>query len=283
MGLSSVAKKVGDKLFEKMIQSIQSDEARHTQLGQIVVEIMAKENPEYVQTLVDKWFWRTWLLCAFTTGFTMDYLTPVEKRTQSFKEFVLELVVPQFLESIERLGLKKPWYWKTFLSSLNHYHHMLYATTYTYRSTVWFDMCLPNQKERDWLHRKYPKSWPSLLPIWENIDKKWQENKSNEFDVHGTSLFGFCNTCQLPLCGGTPAQNTACNFEYQNKNYIFCSDPCKNIFESEPEKYSSYKNLMEKIFSGEAPANLVSLLEYFGLNRSTSGKDIFKGRYEWKQ
>ena len=283
MGLSSVAKKVGDKLFEKMIQSIQSDESRHTQIGQEVAEILSKQNPPYLQKLVDKWFWRNWLLFAFTTGFTMDYLTPVEKRTQSFKELCCELVIPQFLESIERLGLKKPWYWDTFMSTLDYYHHMLYATTYTYRSTVWFDMCMPNLKEREWLHRKYPKSWPTILPTWENIDKKWQENNSNEFDVHATSLMGFCNTCQMPLCCGTPSQNFSCNFEYGNKMFIFCSEPCRKIFQDEPEKYSQFVGLVEKIANDQAPANLVSLLEYFGLTRSTSGRDIFKGRYEWKQ
>ena len=69
----------------------------------------------YAQYLVDKWFWRSWLLFAVVTGFAMDYLTPLEHRTASFKEFMEEWVVDQFLRTLEELGLERPWYWDTFL------------------------------------------------------------------------------------------------------------------------------------------------------------------------
>jgi toluene monooxygenase system protein A len=59
VGLTSMAHAVGDRMVEKMLSSIQTDEARHSQIGPAVLRAVAKHDPEYAQSLVDKWFWRT--------------------------------------------------------------------------------------------------------------------------------------------------------------------------------------------------------------------------------
>jgi toluene monooxygenase system protein A len=84
VGLSSLAHAAGDKMFEKMVKSIQTDEARHAQIGRPVLETVLKHDPAYAQYLVDKWFWRTWLLFSIVTGFSMDYLSPLAQRRHSF-------------------------------------------------------------------------------------------------------------------------------------------------------------------------------------------------------
>src|SRR5678816_1258559 len=93
---------------------------------------------------------------VFVTGFSMDYLTPLEHRTNSFKEFMHEWVVDQFLRSLDEFGLERPWYWDTFLEGLDNYHHMVYASAYSYRASVWFNFVVPGPKERAWLGEKYP-------------------------------------------------------------------------------------------------------------------------------
>ena len=60
------------------------------------------------------------------------------------------------LPSLEEHGLRKPWYWDTFLKSLDYYHHMVYASAYTYRASVWFNFVVPGPEERAWLRQKYP-------------------------------------------------------------------------------------------------------------------------------
>src|SRR5437867_12724754 len=140
VGLSALADGAGDRMFEKMVGSIQTDEARHGQIGRAVLEIVLEHDPDYAQYLVDKWFWRSWLLFAVVTGFSMDYLTPLEARRHSFKEFVEEWIVDQYISALGSLGLKKPWYWSLFLDSLDIYHHMVYASAYTHRATTWFDL-----------------------------------------------------------------------------------------------------------------------------------------------
>jgi toluene monooxygenase system protein A len=58
VGLASLAHEAGDYLFEKMVTSIQTDEARHAQIGHPVLALVMKHDPDYAQYLVDKWFWR---------------------------------------------------------------------------------------------------------------------------------------------------------------------------------------------------------------------------------
>jgi toluene monooxygenase system protein A len=283
VGLSSLAHMLRDKMFEKMVTSIQSDEARHAQIGPSTLRILVKHDPKYAQYLLDKWFWRSWLLFAIVTGFCMDYMTPLKNRKYSFKEFMEEWVLNQYIKSLKEYGLKPPPYWDFFLNSLNYYHHMVYASAYTYRSSVWFDFNVPSPQERAWLKKKYPDSWAAVEPLWGNIIDRWKATDiGNDFGVHGTCIIGFCSLCQLVLSQGTPQKNAVCTLDYHGEKYIFCSEPCKWIFESEPHRYADHKDLVKKVLAGEAPGNLLAMVkQHFGLTFENWGKDLHKGDYHW--
>jgi toluene monooxygenase system protein A len=289
LGLAAVARGAGDHLFEKMVTSIQSDEARHAQIGGAVLRILCEHDLPYAQRLVDKWFWRSWLLFSVVTGFTMDYLTPLSARKQSFKEFMQEWVIDQFLQSLEEHGLSRPWYWDTFVSAIDYYHHMVYASAYTYRASVWFNFVVPGPEDRQWLRQKYPRSWGEIDPIWESISNRWRKaDPGNDFAVHGTAIVTFCNLCQLVLSNGTPARNSAVVVEREgrapggSRKFIFCSEPCRRIFEDEPERYESHQDVVKRVLAGLAPANLIALVQqYFGLRYHDWGKDAYGGRYPW--
>jgi toluene monooxygenase system protein A len=283
VGLSSVAHAVGDRMFEKMVKSIQTDEARHAQIGLPVLRKLVARDPERARYLVDKWFWRSWLFFAVVTGFAMDYLTPLEHRKQSFKEFMEEWVLDQFDRQLVAIGLERPWYWDRFLAAIETYHHMVYASAYTYRATTWFDFALPDAKARAWLASKYPRTWSMFDPIWERITQRWRRSGPNvEWYTHGATPVTFCHLCQLVLCGGTPEHNTAQSIEHGGRRFWFCSEPCRWIFEREPERYAHHKDVVMRILGGEAPANLLELLRiYFGLTHDEWGKDVARGKYPW--
>jgi toluene monooxygenase system protein A len=283
VGFSAQAREAGDHLFESMLKSIQTDEARHAQIGPAVLEIVVRHDKAYAQRIIDKWFWRSWLMFAVVTGFAMDYLTPLEHRRRSFKEFMDEWVVDQFLSSLDRYGLARPWYWDTFVEALDWYHHMVYVSAYTYRATVWFDMIVPGPDERAWLAEKYPASWPSMDKVWDQVIGRWRKADAGlDFAVHGTAIVTFCDLCQLVLCGGTPQRNTACTHEHGGKRYIFCSDPCKRLFEMEPERYAAHKDVVKRVLAGEAPGNVLALItQSFQLDYGTWGKDARRGVYPW--
>jgi toluene monooxygenase system protein A len=283
VGLAAVAHDVGDRLCETLFGSIQSDEARHAQIGGPVLAKLVEVDRERAQHLCDKWFWRSWQLFAIVTGFAMDYLTPLAERRASFKEFMQEWIVDHFLHTLREYGLERPWYWETFVEALDHYHHMVYASAYTYRASVWFDLAVPGPEERAWLRDKYPASWPSFQPVWEQISARWRAaDPGNDLAVHGTAIVGFCELCQLVLCGGTPARNAAVIAEHEGRKRIFCSEPCRWIFEREPERYAAHAGIVQRVLEGQAPANLLALLrQTFGLDYETWGKDAFGGDYPW--
>jgi toluene monooxygenase system protein A len=283
VGLAAVARTVGDRAFETMIKSIQTDEARHAQIGPPVLRVVVEHDRAYAQYLIDKWFWRTWLFFAVVTGFHMDYLTPLEHRDRSFREFVDEWIIDQFDRTLADLGLERPWYWAEFLAATEHYHHMVYVSAYTHRATVWFDMPLPGPDERAWLAAKYPASWPALEPIWQRVAERCREaGPGVEWHTQGATPVAFCNLCQLVLCGGTPAANAARTLEHDGQTFIFCSEPCAWIFQREPERYAHHKDVVKRILAGQAPGNLLALIhDYFGLDGEVRGKDLARGDYPW--
>jgi toluene monooxygenase system protein A len=282
VGLSAMARSAGDRMFETMVKSIQTDEARHAQIGPAVLRTVVARDPEYAQYLVDKWFWRSWQLFAVLTGFSMDYLAPLSSRKSSFKEFMQEWVLDQFQRTLAEVGLKRPWYWEQFLESIETYHHMVYASAYTYRATVWFDFVLPGPEERAWLREKYPRTWDLLDPVWARVADRWRKSGPRvEWYTHGVTPVGFCNLCQLVLCGGTPQCNTAQTTAFHGNKYVFCSEPCLWIFQKESERYANHKDVVKRILAGEAPANLLELLKYFGLTQESWGKDAALGGYRW--
>ncbi len=283
IGLASMARRAGDRMFEKMVQSIQTDEARHAQIGGPVLETLVAHDREYAQYLVDKWFWRSWHFFAVVTGFAMDYLTPLADRAASFREFMEEWVLDQFLRALDAVGLARPWYWQEFLDAIEVYHHMVYVSAYTYRATVWFDLALPGPDERAWLREKYPRTWPMLDPLWERVTERWRRaGPGVEWYTHGATPVGFCDLCQLVLCGGTPERNTAETLTHEGRRYVFCSEPCRWIFTREPARYAAHRGVVARILAGEAPANLISLVtDYFGLARDEQGKDVLGGDYPW--
>ena len=283
VALSALARATGDTMFESMVTSIQTDEARHAQIGHPVLAKVCAHDREYAQYLLDKWFWRSWLFFAVVTGISMDYLTPLAARVSSFKEFMREWVVDQYLRALEDLGLAKPWYWEQFLDSLEVYHHMVYAAAYTHRATVWFDMVVPAPAERQWLAAQYPKYWPDLAAVWEQVDRRWSETDAGvEWWTQGATPVGFCDLCQLVLSNGTPRHNAARTFARDGAKYIFCSEPCAWIFGREPERYGAHRDVVKRILAGQAPANMLELSRrYFGLNEQTRGRDVHGGRYPW--
>ncbi len=282
IGLTSMAKQVGDRSFEQMLHSIQTDEARHAQVGHPVLRKLVSHDKARAQRLVDKWFWRSFRFFAVVTGVAMDYLTPLAARRGSFQEFVEEWVVDQFQSSLDELGLQRPKYWQAFLDALPIYHHMLYASAYSYRATTWFDCVLPSPDERAWLAEKYPATWPLVAPVWENLTRRWRESGPGlEWFTHGNTPVAFCNLCQLVLCAGTPQQNEASFVERAGRRHVFCSQPCRELFEAEPDRYASHLGVVERILAGQAPANLLELLKHFGLSEPVWGHDVRSGDYDF--
>jgi toluene monooxygenase system protein A len=280
---ASLAHAAGDTAFQRLMHGMGADASREALLGRAAVMHLVARDRKHAQYLVDKWFWRAWLLLGFESGIAIDYLTPLSRRDASFAEFARASIVAPFAQALEDVGLELPWYWPELLETLEIQHHMLYASLYTHRRTLWFDTVLPGPAERAWLRRKYPRTWDQLDPIWACIAERWRKaGEGVEWYVHGTSPPAVCSLCQLLLCGGTPRHNHAQTREHGGRRRIFCSAPCAWIFEREPWRYAAHRDLAARIEAGSVPGNLLELVtRSFGLRAGTWGSDVQGGNYSW--
>ena len=197
MALAALADAADHHLFEKALASIQTDESRHAQIGHPVLRtLIANQAQDRAQYLVDKMWWRCWRLLVALTGTSMDYLTPRRARTRSFKEFMEEWVIEQFTKNLAEFDLQRPWFWDLFLEELDFAHHSFQLGLYSYRTTLWFDVPMPDDSDRDWLTEKYPLWQESFGPVWDRLERAWATQ--GEPGTLAYALPALCNLCQLP-------------------------------------------------------------------------------------
>jgi toluene monooxygenase system protein A len=277
--MASDALKAGDVEFSALLQSIQTDEARHSQQGASVMEVLLRTDPDRAQYLVDKAMWRTWRLFALLTGLGMDYYMPLELRNKSFKEFMEEFVIDQFTKYLLDSGLQLPWYWDTFLNEVDNYHHAMHMGAWLNRPTLWWDpVGGVSPEEREWLRSKYPdydRHWGRLWDMFvENI-----RNGREDMTLPST-LPVTCNLCHLPICVWKDEPDTLRTVKRGEKVYRFCSDPCQWIFEQEPERYEGHLSIVDRFVAGLIqPPTWDGVLAYMGITPEVAGKDALD--YSW--
>jgi toluene monooxygenase system protein A len=290
LGMAADAMHIGDVEFGALISSIQTDEARHSQQGEPTLKMLIKHGrKDEAQKMVDIMFWRTWKTFSLLTGPSMDYYTPLEHRSLSFKEFMEEWIVKQFMDQFRDLGLTTPWYWDQFMQELNWYHHGLHFGVWIWRPTVWFNPdggCSP--AEREWLESKYPGWNETWGKHWDVITENLQ-NGREDLTLPQT-LPIVCNMCQVPIITPHPMTYEGWDnmtwdpaprvLDHNGKRHHFCSEPCQWIFEDAPERYAGHNDLTTRFVIGEIqPPTLEGAVAYMGLTPETMGKDATD--YAW--
>lgn len=282
LGLAADAAEAGDWSFSSLISSIQTDESRHAQIGGPLVSILVKNGKKAeAQKMVDIAVWRSWKLFSVLTGPMMDYYTPLEHRKQSFKEFMQEWIVVQFERSLLDLGLDKPWYWDLFLAEIDEQHHGMHLGVWFWRPTVWWNPAAGvSTAERAWLEEKYPGWNATWGHCWDQITDSLLEGKK-EMSLPLT-LPVICNMCQLPI-NNTPGPAWKMRdfpLTHEGRDYHFCSEACKWVFEQEPDRYKGHMTLVDRFLAGHIqPPDLGGALKYMGLAPGEIGDDALQ--YSW--
>ena len=282
MAIAALADGASHHLLEKALASIQTDEARHAQIGHPVLRTLIENGArEHAQYLVDKMWWRSWRLFLALTGSSMDYLVPVSARRRSFKEFMIEWVIDQFTKNVAEFSLERPWFWDLLMEELEYAHHSFQLGLYSYRTTLWFDVAMPNEQERRWLSEKY-ESWNrTYAAIWDTLERRWKLD--GEAGTLSYALPALCNLCQLPTLFVRPGKNTACTRKVGGRSYLFCSEPCRWIFDQEFPRFAGHQSVVDRIAAGVAPGKLSDLHEWMGLEAPVeTGKDLRRGLDEWR-
>jgi toluene monooxygenase system protein A len=283
VALSADALAAGDVNFANLICSIQTDEARHAQQGGPTLEILAKHDPIRAQWILDKTFWLSARLFAILSGPSMDYYTPLAHRKHSYKEFMEEWVITQFMRTIKDYGLKQPWYWDEFLEGLDVWHHALHLGIWFWRPTIWWKpQAGVSRAERIWLQSKYP-VWEELYgPIWDVIIDN--VNAGNLKDTLPATLPWLCNLCHLPISTMSTSASGKWSvkdfpLEHNDYTYHFCSKVCRQIW-WEDRDTMHLKTVVERFLGGQIqPADVPGILAWMGVTPDVAGDDAYS--YQW--
>jgi toluene monooxygenase system protein A len=274
LGLSADSANMGDFTFSNLITSIQSDEARHAQIGTPLVEILVRNGrKEEAQRALDIGFWRVWRLFALITGLPMDYYIPLHKRERSFKEYVNEFVVKQFERQLLDVGLDRPWYWDIFLKEVDNYHHTQQAGIWSWRATVWWNPDgAVGPAERAWLEEKYPGWNETYGKYWDVITENAKAGRDEK--TYAIGMPCVCNMCGITVAaaGGTKWDARVRQSEYKGRRYNFCCEPCQWIFDIDPEHYADFDSIVDRLYNGEIdPPTPENLLKFMGIGVHSAG------------
>ena len=69
------------------------------------------------------------------------------------------------------------------------------------------------------------------------------------------------------------------NVDIDDRRYHFCSEPCKWIFELEPERYKGHASIIDRVFDGTIGPELEDFYTYMGQSPAERGTDGYDFRW----
>lgn len=269
--------------------SAQSDEARHMTLGLEIIKFILEQHEDnlpIVQKWLDKWLWRGYRLLTLV-AMMMDYMLPQKVMSwQEAWELYFEDAGGSLFKDLERYGIKMPDYTETIKQEKEHLSHQAWWIFYQYTHAAAFHTWTPSAEEMDWLSEKYPDTFDKYYrPRWELAAE--MEAKGERF--YTTGLPQLCQTCQIPMAFTEMSDPTQVSYResiYNDERFHFCSDPCKSIFDNEPEKYVHAWLPVHQILQGNCGGGgLDKVMEYYHIDDGVANLE-FEGSPDaerWKE
>ena len=255
-------------MFEKMVGSIQSDEARHAQIGAPVLRDGGRSTIARYAQYLRRQVVLAQLAAVRGRHRLRDGLPDAARAagTRSFKEFMQEWVLDQFLRIARRARPRAA-------LVLGHVPRRRSTTTTTWSTpapTPTARRCgstssCPGPQERAWLREKYPE-----LVGRARAGLGAHHRRAGARPIRATTSpctaprsSAFCDLCQLVLCGGTPThEQRRRRSSTAGSSYIFCSRAVPlDLRAASRSATPAHKDVVKRVLAGEAPANLVALVQ----------------------
>jgi phenol hydroxylase P3 protein len=187
---------------------------------------------------------------------------------EAFQKYFVDDFIGGLVQDLGPLGLREPKYLSNMLSDMDSLSHTVWKYLYQRKNMLWFKVFQPDREDRDWLKEKYP-GWQEL------VGEFWDEVAAGR-DVENPGLVPVCHLCQVACMFETPTNPTIVGpVSYKGRHYWFCSTPCKEIFEHEPEKYASAKTIVDLALEGAVPNDPDEFLKYSGISDPSLGGDLY--------
>lgn len=257
--------------------SAQSDESRHMTLGLEAIKFLLEQdeaNVPIVQAWIDKWFWRGYRVTSLVAAM-LDYMLP--KKVMSWKESFELYFEKQMLEGLfpdlAYYGIRPPKHVDQAIAEKDILSHQVYWTLYQFSFAAAFTTTIPEPDELDWMSTKYPETFDRFFrPLWDKAQRI--EDDGGRFFFQG--LPQLCQVCQIPMLFtevGDPTTIAQRGSDFEGERYNFCSEPCKWIFDREPEKYVQAWLPVHQIYQGNCGGPTVpDVLAWYGIQDGDNGE-----------
>lgn len=277
--------------------SAQSDESRHMTLGIECIKFMLEQDPDnvpIVQGWIDKWFWRGYRVLTLV-AMMQDYMLP--KRVMSWKEaweMYGEANGGALFKDLARYGIREPKGWQQAIKEKDHISHQAWNIFYNYSGAAAMHTWVPTDEELDWLSAKYPDTFDRLYRPRLLQYRQWQQEGKRYYN---NTLPMLCTVCQVPMAFTEmdDPEQTAIAFresQHEGDKYHFCSDGCKHVFDSAPEKYRQSWLPVHQIYQGncfnegvdptaEGFDPLAAVLDWYGIKQGEDNME-FEGSLDQK-
>lgn len=233
----SAAADNGDMSTSSAGFTAQSDKVRHQAAGFALVEFLVQQDPAnlpLLQAWIDKWFWRSVRLSSLV-AVMQDYMLPFHSPSwQEIWTMYVQQPLQQVFETWQPLGLTLPGNWAQACEQQAHVSHQTWLRLCRYSAGLPMHVWAPSPAALDWLSEKYPGTFdamfrPHMMGLAHQI-AQGQRPQENSAPV-------LCGTCQLPVPGmdGAVALKQAQTLQGR----CFCSLPCQQIFNLDPDKHSA--------------------------------------------
>jgi phenol/toluene 2-monooxygenase (NADH) P3/A3 len=264
----AVAVANGDMMFGQHQLTTQTDETRHIAIGMTGVRMMLEadeRNIPVVQEWFDKWSWLLHRIVGGATSIFIDYFgkNKVMSYKEAFQHYYMKNYIEGLIEDLGPLGLKPPRFLKNMIDENEVYSHAIWKNLYEGRDANIHKVEIPDAAERAWFTEKYPLFKKLYEPFWEAADD------GEPLQLNTTFLH--CKVCQFPMLFVDANNQPVIHVQtYNDKQHYFCSEPCKWIFNLEPDKYTRVFTQDEIFTQGIVKAD--DLTNFWAVGRAENGQ-----------
>lgn len=246
-GLPSVSAQSNDTRTAQHFMSIQSDESRHMSLGNEMLRFSLENaadtgNLDTVEYWLEKWMWRTYrgLMPPVAVASDMFSKNRSESYAELYKRYVTDGAVKNILLPLSRkYGFKLPRCFETMDAEVPHFSNSLWQLLYAYKRMSPILIPTLDLDDRAWMVEHYP-DWVADYGTW------WDEVVAGDGKDEG-GLPVICHVCQLPCVMPVYHAPVVVHATYRGETLSFCSEPCRNIFGTEPDIYGPVEDQSQRI------------------------------------
>ncbi|MCW2953139.1 MAG: Methane monooxygenase component alpha chain [Conexibacter sp.] len=266
VALPDVAARNGDFAMPTMMNSIQSDEARHINNGYATLLYLLQE-PENIPRLeqdITQMYWVSHCNVDTGVGVLCEYATKDRSEEESwlekFDRWMMEDYYRSYVSNLSKLGINisEDIFKRARQRIVDGQCHAAAIGAYSYWPFQWFKQDALDERDFEWFENKYPGWYARWGRFWEELrHAKYPDERKIVGGLALEEAGALCWTCQ----NGCYHKEDRRHRVVDDYTRFYCSPECKWIDETNPGRYIGDR-MWEEYYHGWEYSEIVRDLGY---------------------